>query len=187
LGKTLQTISLLCHLKEREGIHGPSLVICPLSVIYSWCNELNKWAPSLKFIRFHSSCESERETQRKTIIDNATELDVIITTYEMAKSPNLTSLFRRQHFNLLVLDEGHKIKNEKSQISQAVRAIHRENAMILTGTPLQVSVCYFNLIVSLTNQLLTIKCPEQLGRTVLALVFPSPRRVYSIRTVCYCI
>lgn len=137
LGKTLQTISLLCHLKEREGIHGPSLVICPLSVIYSWCNELNKWAPSLKFIRFHSSCESERETQRKTIIDNATELDVIITTYEMAKSPNLTSLFRRQHFNLLVLDEGHKIKNEKSQISQAVRAIHRENAMILTGTPLQ--------------------------------------------------
>lgn len=71
-------------------------------------------------------------------MDQATELDVVITTYEMAKSPQLKSLFQRQHFNLLVLDEGHKIKDANAQVSQAVRAIHRENAMILTGTPLQV-------------------------------------------------
>ena len=106
--------------------------------MYSWCNELNKWAPSLKFLRFHSACESERDTQRKIFVDMATDLDVVITTYEMAKSPQLKSLFQRQHFNLLILDEGHKIKDSSAQVAQAVRMIHRENAIILTGTPLQV-------------------------------------------------
>ena len=138
LGKTIQAISLICHLKEREGVTGPSLVICPLSVLYSWCNELNKWAPSLKFLRFHSATESERDTQRKMFVDTATDLDVLITTYDMVKSPQLKSLFQRQHFNLLILDEGHKIKGSNTQVSLAVRMIHRESAIILTGTPLQV-------------------------------------------------
>lgn len=137
LGKTLQTISLLCHLKENEGISGPSLVVCPLSVLYSWCSELKKWAPSLKILRFHSSCESERAAQRDLFTQDALSYDVVVTTYEMAKSPQLQSLWSRQYFNYLVLDEGHKIKDANSQIAQAVRGIHRENALILTGTPLQ--------------------------------------------------
>ena len=45
LGKTLQTISLIAHLKEHHAFSGPSLVICPLSVLYSWCNEVKKHAP----------------------------------------------------------------------------------------------------------------------------------------------
>jgi SWI/SNF-related matrix-associated actin-dependent regulator of chromatin subfamily A member 5 len=137
LGKTLQTISLLCHLKEKEGITGPSLVICPLSVLYSWCNELKKWAPNLKILRFHSSSPEERESQRNILQQDAQSYDVIITTYEMAKNPHLKSLWSRQFFNYLVLDEGHKIKDHNSLIAQAVRGIHRENALILTGTPLQ--------------------------------------------------
>jgi SWI/SNF-related matrix-associated actin-dependent regulator of chromatin subfamily A member 5 len=124
-------------LKERESITGPSLVICPLSVLYSWCNELERWAPSLSFLRLHSSSADEREAQRNAFIEKATEYDVVITTYEMAKSPRLRSLWQRQYFNLLVLDEGHRIKDASSQIAKAVRSIHRENSLILTGTPLQ--------------------------------------------------
>mmetsp|Transcript_17445 Transcript_17445/g.25803 ORF Transcript_17445/g.25803 Transcript_17445/m.25803 type:complete len:1021 (-) Transcript_17445:135-3197(-) len=137
LGKTLQTISLLCYLKEREGVTGPSLVICPLSVLYSWCNEIKKWAPSLKFLRFHSSCAQEREHQRAEFAADSCSYDVVVTTYEMAKQPLLKHLWSRQYFNYLVLDEGHKIKDAGSQISLAVRGIHRENSLILTGTPLQ--------------------------------------------------
>jgi len=137
LGKTLQTISLLCYLKEYENISGPSLVICPLSVLYSWCNELSKWAPDLKFLRFHSSGAEQREQQKKNFILHSSEYDVVITTYEMAKSSDLTHLWRRQHFNYVVLDEGHIIKEAKTQISQAVRKLHSENVLILTGTPLQ--------------------------------------------------
>jgi SWI/SNF-related matrix-associated actin-dependent regulator of chromatin subfamily A member 5 len=55
----------------------------------------------------------------------------------MAKATGLRSLWTRMHFNLLILDEGHRIKDATNQISQAVRLIHCENKLILTGTPLQ--------------------------------------------------
>lgn len=100
LGKTLQTISLVCHIKERLGVTGPSLIICPLSVLYSWCNETEKWAPSLKYLRLHNSVAESID------IPDLSEYDLVITTYEMAKMPTLASkLWARQYFNLMVLDE----------------------------------------------------------------------------------
>jgi SNF2-related domain len=73
-GKTLQTISLICHLKESHAVTGPSLVICPLSVLYSWCSEIAKWAPSLKHLRFHSSSPESME------IPDLSTFDIIVTT-----------------------------------------------------------------------------------------------------------
>jgi SNF2 family DNA or RNA helicase len=64
--------------------------------------------------------------------------DVVVTTYEMVKSPSMaTTLAHRMHWRYMVLDEGHVIKNEESQISKAVRGFHFQNALLLTGTPLQ--------------------------------------------------
>jgi len=137
LGKTLQTISLLAHLKESEGITGPSLIICPLSVMYSWCNELEKWAPSLKYLRFHASSGNDQDILKNFFAQNLMAFDVIITTFEMAKIPTLKGFWNRFYFNYLVLDEGHKIKDMSTGIAMGVRSIHRENALILTGTPLQ--------------------------------------------------
>jgi SWI/SNF-related matrix-associated actin-dependent regulator of chromatin subfamily A member 5 len=54
----------------------------------------------------------------------------------MAKTPAMTRTWSRQHFNLLILDEGHRIKGMETQISKAVRRIHAETRAILTGTPL---------------------------------------------------
>ena len=135
-GKTLQTISLLCHLKEK-GATGPSLVVCPLSVLNSWTSELKKWAPSLRFLRVHSSDAKEQESQRKELTDNVASYDVVITTYEMVKVPPLMSAWSRIYFNCFVLDEGHKIKSHETQIAQCVRKVHSECKIILTGTPLQ--------------------------------------------------
>lgn len=73
LGKTLQTIALVCHIKEQYGASGPSLVVCPLSVLYSWCNEIERWAPSLKFRRFHCS---NPESMSADDLDLAT-LDIV--------------------------------------------------------------------------------------------------------------
>ena len=47
------------------------------------------------------------------------------------------TLSHRTYWRYLVLDEGHVIKNEESQVSRAVRGFHFENALLLTGTPLQ--------------------------------------------------
>lgn len=131
LGKTLQTISLVCHLKEEHAVTGPSLIVCPLSVLYSWCNEIEKWAPSLKYLRLHIS-----NFDRQGLPENLGDYDMVVTTYEMCKVSALSRVWSRQHFNLIVLDEGHKIKNSNSQISEAVRRVHAETRVILTGTPL---------------------------------------------------
>jgi len=135
LGKTLQTISLICRLKEELGATGPSLIVVPLSVLYSWCNEITKWAPSLKYHRLHLS--NTEKMQPPDLMD----FDMVITTYEMIKVPVLRHFWSRQQFNLLALDEGHRIKNIESQISHAVRSIHCENRVVLTGTPLANNLC----------------------------------------------
>lgn len=70
-------------------------------------------------------------------METAYEYDVVVTTYEMAKNPALSSLWSRQYFNYVILDEGHIIKNSDALISLAVRKLHYENALLLTGTPLQ--------------------------------------------------
>ncbi|KAL7544833.1 hypothetical protein ACHAWF_008196 [Thalassiosira exigua] len=138
LGKTLQTIALICHLKEtRADFAGPSLVVCPLSVLYSWCDEVRKHAPSLKHFRFHSSDVKEREAQKDRLMRDVLEYDIVITTYEMAKSSYISALFRGTYFQLCVLDEGHVIKSLTTQVGEAVRKIHSRCRVILTGTPLQ--------------------------------------------------
>jgi len=88
LGKTLQTISLLAHLKEtvQGGTRWPSLIICPLSVLNSWCNEFKKWAPNMKILRMHDSDVAGREQVAKEIRKDPRKYDAIITTYEMVKS-----------------------------------------------------------------------------------------------------
>jgi hypothetical protein len=62
--------------------------------------------------------------------------DMVVTTYGMCKMPALQHIWSPHHFNLVVLDEGHKIKNIDLQISHAVRHIHAETRVILSGTPL---------------------------------------------------
>ncbi|KAJ7544012.1 hypothetical protein O6H91_09G061600 [Diphasiastrum complanatum] len=137
LGKTLQTISFLGYLKFERNIGGPHLVACPLSVLSSWMGEFKRWCPELRVLRLHSSDKNERERVRRDLLRDATSFDVVVTTYEMLTSSNMKSLLSRIHWRCLILDEGHRIKNDKTIISDAVRHIKRQNLLLLTGTPLQ--------------------------------------------------
>ena len=88
LGKTLQTISLIQHLKENDPAAGvgrqarPFLVVCPLSVLSSWMAETRKWAPGLKVIRFHGPIK-ERNRLKKIVVG---ELDIYGNLTANAKS-----------------------------------------------------------------------------------------------------
>ena len=56
----------------------------------------------------------------------------------MLKAPSLRStLVQKLYWRLLVLDEGHVLKNVQTEISQTVRKMHFVSALLLTGTPLQ--------------------------------------------------
>lgn len=69
-------------------------------------------------------------------LKNEDDWDVCITTYEMCKLE--IHSFRKLRWNYVVLDEGHKIKNEKTKVNQALHSIKTDHRLLLTGTPLQV-------------------------------------------------
>ncbi|XP_031801066.1 probable global transcription activator SNF2L1 isoform X2 [Sarcophilus harrisii] len=70
---------------------------------------------------------------RDTIIPG--EWEVCVTSYEMVIKER--ALFKRFNWHYLVIDEAHRIKNEKSKLSEIIREFKTTNRLLLTGTPLQ--------------------------------------------------
>ena len=133
LGKTLQSISLLGYLHEYRGITGPHLIIVPKSTLSNWMNEVRRWCPVLRPIKFHGNAE-ERQYQKDHLMVPG-QFDVCVTSFEMViKEKNL---FKKFHWRYLIIDEAHRIKNENSLLSKTVRLFHTNYRLLLTGTPLQ--------------------------------------------------
>ncbi|CAH7667124.1 ISWI chromatin-remodeling complex ATPase ISW2 [Phakopsora pachyrhizi] len=144
LGKTLQTLSLLSYLKESDTqLKVPPsishLIICPLSVLSSWSTEVKRWT--------NLSCciiqgpKAERKRLLKSITGTGTDdtaqahYDLVICNYETYEAE--VGWFQHRLWQYVVLDEGHKIKNHQSQISQSLMRLRSTNRLILTGTPVQ--------------------------------------------------
>jgi SWI/SNF-related matrix-associated actin-dependent regulator of chromatin subfamily A member 5 len=82
----------------------------------------------------------------------------------MVKAPHLNNFFKRLHFHYMVLDEGHKVKSSVTLISGAVRRIHCENRLLLTGTPLQNNLVeLWSLLDLLYPEIFTTSTPFQNG------------------------
>ncbi|MES1918628.1 hypothetical protein MHBO_000570, partial [Bonamia ostreae] len=133
LGKTLQTIAFVAHLKTLKAV-GPVLVVCPLNVLTNWCNEFARWAPTLEVVRFHGP---ERELNRvlRDRLDIGT-FDVLVTTFEMVRAAE-NVVVNRFHYQCVVVDEAHRVKNDSAQISESLRGVTGFFKILLTGTPLQ--------------------------------------------------
>ena len=133
LGKTIQTISLLTYLYEAKGVHGPFLVIVPLSTLTNWNAEFDKWAPKLRKIAFKGPPMERKPKQ--ALIKNR-EFDVVLTTFEyIIKERPLLSKIKWVH---TIIDEGHRMKNAQSKLSLTLNTYyHSDYRLILTGTPLQ--------------------------------------------------
>ncbi|KAG6887770.1 hypothetical protein C0992_010819 [Termitomyces sp. T32_za158] len=134
LGKTLQTLSLFAYIKENiSGPHDPHLVICPLSVLSSWEAESARWIPSMRVIRFHGP-NNERE-RLKHNLRGERHFDIMLTTYETYVAED--QWFKNNRWTYCVLDEGHKIKNADTVLSQKVQGLGSLYRLLLTGTPVQ--------------------------------------------------
>lgn len=126
LGKTLQTIALLL----KQGKQGASLVVVPASILLNWRNELERFAPSLTpLVMKEVGCD------RKALVDNASEYDVVLTTYGLLV--NEAEILTDKKWNIVVLDEAHVIKNKETKMSKAAMGLRGNFRLMLTGTPLQ--------------------------------------------------
>ncbi|KAJ5909645.1 hypothetical protein N7504_004288 [Penicillium tannophilum] len=135
LGKTCQVIAFLAHLFE-QGVKGPHLVVVPSSTIENWLREFQKFCPTLSVIPYYAG-QVERANLREQIEDNRDEINVVITTYTIARAKVDAKFLRDQDFSVCVYDEGHMLKNHQSQLYDKLVRIPARFKLLLTGTPLQ--------------------------------------------------
>lgn len=133
LGKTLQTISLLGFLKHFRNKPGPHMVIVPKSTISNWTMEFERWCPSIRVVTLIGSKDQRADVIRDVMMPG--EWDVCITSFEVVIIEKAT--FKKFNWKFVVIDEAHRIKNEKSRLSTIVRQFRSTNRLLLTGTPLQ--------------------------------------------------
>ncbi|KAK1277296.1 putative chromatin-remodeling complex ATPase chain [Acorus gramineus] len=133
LGKTLQTISLLGYLHEFRGITGPHMVVAPKSTLGNWMNEIRRFCPILRAVKFLGNPDERRHIRENLLV--AGKFDVCVTSFEMAIKEKTT--LRRFSWRYVIIDEAHRIKNENSLLSKTMRLYNTNYRLLITGTPLQ--------------------------------------------------
>uniref|UniRef100_A0A4W5L9F2 Chromodomain helicase DNA binding protein 7 n=1 Tax=Hucho hucho TaxID=62062 RepID=A0A4W5L9F2_9TELE len=145
LGKTIQSITFLYEI-YLKGIHGPFLVIAPLSTIPNWEREFRMWT-ELNVIVYHGSQASRKTIQayemnyrdvQGRVIKGAYKFHAVITTFEMILTdcPELRSI----PWRCVVIDEAHRLKNRNCKLLEGLKMMDMEHKVLLTGTPLQNTV-----------------------------------------------
>ncbi len=127
LGKTLQALAFIRTLAGQ----GPSLVVCPSSLIFNWRAEAAKWTPELEVL----TLDGPRRADDFHKIEKA---DMVITSYPLLRRD--VEAYQGQQFSAAILDEAQHIKNPDSQNAQAATAVKARHRFVLTGTPVENSV-----------------------------------------------
>ncbi|XP_021807760.1 ISWI chromatin-remodeling complex ATPase CHR11 [Prunus avium] len=133
LGKTLQTISLLGYLHEFRGITGPHMVVAPKSTLGNWMNEIRRFCPTLRAVKFLGNPDERKHIREDLLV--AGNFDVCVTSFEMAIKEK--TCLRRFSWRYIIIDEAHRIKNENSLLSKTMRLYNTNFRLLITGTPLQ--------------------------------------------------
>lgn len=135
LGKTLQTIAFIAHLAEI-GETGPHLIVVPSATLENWLKEFQRFCPGLDVRPYYGSMP-EREAMRIEYEDLRSQINVLVTTYQIAKAKDDIPFLRRYGFTCAIFDEGHMLKNPTSEVSTKLIRIKSKFRLMLTGTPLQ--------------------------------------------------
>ncbi|KAI5960080.1 RDH54 [Candida pseudojiufengensis] len=156
LGKTLMTITTIWTLLKqnpdpikKSPIVNKILIVCPVTLINNWGQEFKKWLGPNKINVLtlnNPKCDDKRE------IINFGKLNVyqvLIINYEKILShiDELSTV----NFNLLVCDEGHRLKNNSAKVLINLKKLNISKKIILTGTPIQNDLEEFHTIVSFIN------------------------------------
>lgn len=130
LGKTLQMITVLENTKFENKV---SIVITPATLILNWQDEIKKFSTDLKVL-----CISGSLTTRKELIEQITNYNVIITSYDYLRRDY--NLYKDYYFEYIILDEAQYIKNQATKNAKAVKELNGVHHFALTGTPIENSL-----------------------------------------------
>ncbi|NWT01657.1 ER6L2 protein, partial [Mionectes macconnelli] len=153
LGKTIQVISFLAAALHKKGTRediennmpdfllrtmkkgsncNPKktfLIVAPLSVLYNWKDELDTWG-YFKVSVLHGSKKDDDMSRIKQ-----GKYEIALTTYEILRL--YLDEFNSVEWSAVIVDEAHRIKNPKAQITQTMKSLKCSVRIGLTGTILQ--------------------------------------------------
>lgn len=141
LGKTIEAGLILKELAVR-GLARRILILAPAALVDQWCGELQS--------KFFEDFETPRDP------DDWRRSHRAIASYNLAVRPKQQEAILAEPWDLVILDEAHKVKNEKAATYKFISRIRRNYILLLTATPLQ------NDLRELYN-LVTLLRPGQLG------------------------
>lgn len=120
LGKTIQVLAL------HSVRQGPTLVVCPTTLLANWEREAERFLPGARVRRFHGP---------HRVLDDVTANDIVLTTYGVVRSDAET--LAAQRWNLVVADEAQHAKNPRSRTAVELRRIPAAARIALSGTPVE--------------------------------------------------
>ncbi|KAI8615559.1 SNF2 family N-terminal domain-containing protein [Chytriomyces sp. MP71] len=150
LGKTLQAISLIWTLLKQSAIaNAPppvkrALIVCPATLCLNWKREFNKWLGEERIRVFVLADKGD--------IANFTVgkvYSVLICGYEKLRL--VKDALNTTAFDIVVADEGHRLKNAATQASQILAGLKTRRRVILSGTPIQNDLGEFHAMCDLVN------------------------------------
>src|SRR5882762_9060877 len=143
LGKTIEASIIYRELAIR-GLARRTLILTPASLVGQWQGELEE-----KFFQ-HFDTPTDPDDWGGQRITRA------IVSHDRARSRRHAEEILRHHWDLVIVDEAHKIKSHRGATYQFIEKIERDFILLLTATPLQ------NDLRELYN-LITLLRPGQLG------------------------
>jgi superfamily II DNA or RNA helicase len=126
LGKTIQGIGMAELLKREAGIR-KVLIICPASVKSQWCAEIRKFSDS--------ACDLVAGSVNERAGQYAAPNFFTVCNYEQVMRDIMA--IERASWDLIILDEGQRIKNWEAKTSKIMKCLRSPFALVLSGTPLE--------------------------------------------------
>ncbi|MFC9062327.1 DEAD/DEAH box helicase, partial [Streptomyces sp. NPDC057074] len=126
LGKTITLIALHLHRQTDPAAAGPTLVVCPTSLMGNWQREIERFAPGTPVRRFHG-------TRRD--LNGLADGEFVLTTYGTMRLD--TERLAAVPWGMVVADEAQHVKNPYSETARQLRSLGARARVALTGTPVE--------------------------------------------------
>ncbi|XP_064923468.1 DNA excision repair protein ERCC-6 isoform X1 [Columba livia] len=144
LGKTIQIIAFLAGLSyskirtrgsnyRYQGL-GPTVIVCPATVMHQWVKEFHTWWPPFRVAILHET-GSYTDKKVKLIREIASCHGILITSYSYIRL--MQDNIHRYDWHYVILDEGHKIRNPNAAVTLACKQFRTPHRIILSGSPMQ--------------------------------------------------